>query len=121
MAEAAFTDGVLTVPFELDPGVPGWPKITGTVRPATAGELRKYDARLAAMRKAADAIDPAKDPVGFEKAAGILTDFECEFYANHITSWGIGEVTAGAVAKLPPQYYAKLDSICFEGSKIVGN
>lgn len=121
MGEATFTDGVLTVPFELDPGVPGWPKITGAVRPATAAELRKYDGKDVALRKAAAGIDAAKDPVGFDNAISALTEYQAEFFAKHIASWSIGQVTKESISKLPPQYFGQLDAICFQGAAILGN
>ena len=101
-----FADGVLTVPFRVK--VTGWPDLVGTVRPATAGEIRKYDGRCRVLRDTTP--DPANDPNGYEKAVDLLTAFQCEFYARHLKTINVaGEVTPQNIGGIPDQFFQHLD------------
>jgi hypothetical protein len=97
-----FFDGATVFRFRTD-AINNWPILTGTVRPATALEVRQHDAKMAASRQQNGTP---------EEVAERTIRAQVRFYLRHLKSWNSSmPLNEESLLKLPHGVLYQLDGI----------
>lgn len=101
-ATPIFFDGTTVFRFTTT-AMNDWPALTGTVRPATAIEVRRHDARLSAVRQQAGSP---------EDVAERSLRTQVKYFLQHLKSWNLPlPLNEESLLKLPFGVLNQIDSI----------